>query len=84
MVRKQFDTYFDTQKAALEYAYSKVPKEYMVIFPEHIWTEHVNYGTSVKYVLELNYFTGKKSRKCLHISLYRMSSGNYELTFYVN
>jgi hypothetical protein len=78
------DTYFDTQSEALEFAYSTVDKLYDIQFPDNIWTEHVNYGDTVHYTLQLVVNkTGNLAKKCLHISLYRMDSGRYELTNYV-
>lgn len=78
------EIYFNTQNEALEFAYSVVPKKYQIKFPENIWTEHVNYGSYVRYCLPLEVIeTGNLAKKCLHISLYRMDSGSYELTNYV-
>jgi len=77
------DTYFETQSEALEYAYAQVHPRYAIQFPENIWTEHVSYGSTVRYSLPLNVVkTGNPAKKYLHISLYRMESGRYELTYY--
>jgi hypothetical protein len=79
------NTYFKSQRAALEEAYSGVnSKLYDIKFPDNIWTEHVNYEQYVRYTLQLIVKkTGNLARKCLHITLYRMPSGRYELTNYV-
>jgi hypothetical protein len=78
-------TYFSTQNQALESVYESIEKEnhYEIIFPDRIWTEHVAYGNTIFYNLELKVKrTGNPAKKHLHISLYRMDSGNYELNFY--
>ena len=78
-------TYFSTQNQALESVYKSIDDEnhYEIIFPDRIWTEHVAYGTQVFYNLELMVKrTGNRAKKYLHIILYRMDSGNYELNFY--
>ncbi len=78
-------TYFSTQNQALEYAYKSIEDEnhYEIIFPDRIWTEHVAYGHTTFYNLELRVKrTGNPAKKYLHIILYRMPSGNYELNFY--
>ena len=79
-------TYFETQSSALNEAFEKAQaKGYTVNEPNRIWTEHVSYGTTVHYHLPLiKTSTGNPARKWLHISLYRMDSGKYELTYYFN
>ena len=74
--------YYETQAAALEAAISQVPAKFEV----HTgMTEHVNYGTYVKYAWNLIIReTGIMSVKSLIITLYRMPSGRYELTNYIN
>jgi len=78
--------YFDTQAQAIEEAENHAKRlGYDVNYPDRIWTEHVNYGSVVKYHLGLILQkTGNAARKLLHISLYRMDSGKYELTYYFN
>jgi hypothetical protein len=66
-------------ESAEEYAASK---GYVVNF-ESITPEHVAYGQTVKYSVELMK-DGAPARKMLQISLYRMESGKYELTNYIN
>lgn len=77
-------TYFATQAAALDFAFTSVnDRGYTVDEPQSIWTEHVAYGTTVHYNLPLIVMrTGNPARKWLHIALYRIDSGRYELTFY--
>ena len=79
------ETYFNTQSAALQFVYDTIDMEnhYDILFPESIWTEHVAYGTVVKYHLPLKVKrTGNFAKKYLHITLYRMDNGKYELTYY--
>jgi len=78
------DVYFKTQASALEYVFDDVERKYDIIFPDNIWTEHVPYGKTIRYNLELMTKNGNLARKGLTIILYRMDSGNYELTYYYN
>ena len=80
----QSDTYFDTQSAALNFVENEMQKkEIQIQYPDSIWTEHVAYGTSVRYNIPLKNRTGNDMKKWLHITLYRMESGRYELTWYL-
>ncbi len=84
MQKHRNETYFLTQAEALRCAYEQVNSKYIIDFPDRIWTEHVNYGYTVRYTLPLIVAkTGNPAKKCLHISLYRMDSGRYELTTYL-
>jgi hypothetical protein len=75
--------YFKTQSEALQHAFDSVDPRYQIKFPENLWTEHVPYGGTVQYHLPMIVTaTGNPAKKWLHISLYRMDSGNYELTHY--
>jgi len=76
--------YFNTQSEALEHVFNHTKKKgWEPNLPDRIWTEHVNYGTTVKYDLPMTLIkTGNPARYWLHISLYRMESGKYELTHY--
>lgn len=79
------ETYFNTQSSALEHVEQTLDKRYAIAYPDRIWSEHVNYGTTVKYHFPLIVKkTGNPARKWLNISLYRMDSGTYELTQYIN
>jgi hypothetical protein len=78
-------TYFDTQAAALNFVFANVKdRGYNTMLPDNLWTEHVGYGQTVKYHFPLTVNrTGNPARKWLHITLYRMDSGSYELTSYL-
>jgi len=79
------DIYFDTQASALGFVEEDIEKakRYDIVYPENIWTEHVAYGTTVRYHLPLKVkSTGNFAKKYLHIVLYRMDNGKYELTYY--
>ncbi len=77
------DTFFKTQASALQYAFDQVTDKYNLDLPDHLWTEHVAYETTVKYHIPLIVKkTGNPAKKWLHISLYRMGSGTYELVHY--
>ena len=87
MIMNSADTYFETQASALQFVYDTIDMEnhYEIVFPDHLWCEHIMYGHNRIYHLELKVKrTGNPARKVLHISLYRMDSGNYELTYYLN
>lgn len=75
-------TYFKTQSEALQYVEDQLSSKFQIAYPDGLWTEHVNYETTVTYHLPLNNLEGKLTRRYVHISLYRMPSGNYELTYY--
>jgi hypothetical protein len=80
------ETYFATQAAALQAVEERVNStgRWEIEYPDKIWTEHVAYGKTVRYTLPLRVkSTGNPARKALHITLYRMDSGNYELTHYL-
>lgn len=85
MKRANNDTYFDTMSLAIDTAKEQADrKNFEVIDNELLW-EHVPYGQTRKRSLELvSKNTGAKSKKMLHVSLYRMESGRYELTAYIN
>ena len=81
------ETYFNKQSEALQFVYDAIELQnrYNIVFPDSIWTEHVNYGTAVKYHLPLQVkSTGNPAKKYLHIILYRMDSGKYELTYHTS
>jgi hypothetical protein len=85
MAKYQPTLYFSTQNEALQNVYQFIENEnrHDIIFPDNIWTEHVAYGHTVFYHLDLAVKkTGNLAKKCLHIILYRMDSGNYELNYY--
>ena len=43
------ETYFETQNAALQCADNMaIAKGYSPQYPEHLWVEHVAYGTNIK------------------------------------
>ncbi len=74
------DTYFNTQSEALDYANDMaIGKGYTPQYPDHLWVEHVNYGTNARYTIPMLTQRGNPAKKHLHISLYRMDSGRYEL-----
>ena len=79
----QQETYFDTQAGALESAEEYAASKGYTVNWESITPSHVAYGQTVKYSVEL-LKDGMPARKMLQISLYRMESGKYELTNYIN
>jgi hypothetical protein len=84
MAQYKPQTYFNTQQQALEDAFEMArSKGFEVVLPDNLWTEHVGYGQTVKYDLELTKGGFPVKNRLLHIVLYRMDSGKYELITYV-
>lgn len=79
----QQETYFETQAGALESAEEYAKHRGYTVNWESINPEHVAYGKTVTYSVELMK-EGMPTKKMLQISLYRMESGKYELTNYIN
>jgi hypothetical protein len=82
---EKIKTYFSTQSAALAAVEDEVRRRgYDIIYADRLWCEHVDYGKTVKYSFPLTVVkTGNEAKKWLHIQLYRMSGGQYELNFYI-
>ena len=57
-------------------------KGYQVVENMFMW-ERVPYGETRDFHLDLTK-DGKEQKKCLHVQLYRMESGRYELNMYIN
>jgi hypothetical protein len=72
--------YFSSQAQALEAATDRAQAKGFVVGT--IPADHVAYETTRKYHVELTK-EEKLQKKMLHISLYRMPSGSYELTDYI-
>jgi hypothetical protein len=79
----QQETYFDTQARALESAEEYANHKGYTVNWESINPEHVAYGQTIKYSVGLMK-DNMPVKKMLQISLYRMESGKYELTNYIN
>ena len=76
------NTMSEAIQAAIEYAKSKgfqVASE----DEDNIWWEAMQYETYQTKLYTL-YKDNVQVKKCLNISLYRMPSGRYELTTYIN
>ncbi len=81
---KEIGTYFNTQSEALDAAFDAVrAKGLEPMIPESMWAEHVPYGQTQRYDFELERDGMPVKRRLLHVILYRMDSGKYELTSYV-
>lgn len=81
------DTYFKTLHAALNHAVVSTNARGFDIKADDLFrafgTGGVNYGETRKGHLPL-WKAEKAQRKMLQISIYRMDSGTYELTHYIN
>ena len=77
------ETYFETQRAALDSAEEYARYKGYEVNWDSVNFEHVAYGQTVTYSAEL-LKDGIPTKKMLQVSLYRMESGKYELTNYIN
>lgn len=78
------DTYFNLQSEAINTAFQYAKsKGFEVIEPGPMWREHIDYGKTWTYHMELRK-GDKLQKKMLHISIYRMDNGRYELNQYIN
>jgi hypothetical protein len=77
--------YHATQSAAIiEAEKETLHRGYFIDFPDRLWCEHVNYGSTVKYSFPLIRKDGRNTKKWVHIQLYRMDKGQYELNSYIS
>lgn len=75
--------YFDTMREAIDEAYRATrEKGYEPVELAFMW-DHVPYGETRDTHIDLTK-DGKEQKKCLHVQLYRMETGRYELNFYLN
>jgi hypothetical protein len=82
---ENLETYFATQAAALMAVEDETRRRgYDIVYADRLWAEHVAYGSTVKYSFPLTVVkTGNEAKKWVHIQIYRMGSGKYELNFYI-
>jgi hypothetical protein len=78
------ETYFDTQSGALESAEDYALNRGYEADTTSFYPEHIKYGETRSYHIKLLKNGEPVKNKMLHISLYRMESGKYELTNYIN
>jgi hypothetical protein len=79
-------SYFDTLNAAKECSVKETIKKGFLPCDNDLFTlQSVNYETYERRSIELtNMKTGRLSKMCLQLVIYRMSSGKYELVNYIN
>lgn len=83
MKPQEHQTYFHTYGAAVRYAKEDAERRgYSVVDQSQILSP-VNYGQTERIIYEL-ISASKPQRKSLVVILYRMDSGMYELTHYIN
>lgn len=76
-------TYFPTLAQTLAAAFeTAIAKGYSIV-EDSANFEHVAYETTQRKSYELTDAFGKTMKKSLHVIVYRMSSGSYELTSYI-
>lgn len=77
------NSYFPTQSSAINFSFEAAKNRGYI--PEETQFIHVPYGKTVHYIIPLTMEkSGNPAKKCLKLSLYRMESGSYELTYYFN
>jgi hypothetical protein len=79
-----YETYHETLSSALDairnYSMNRGYDEFEFGMGD---VQHVGYGNTERFTKELTK-NGKPQRKALHVQIYRMDSGNYELNMYIN
>jgi hypothetical protein len=78
-----YEIYHETMYKAIQEAIRLATLKGYTVHEESITLEPISYETSrtIIYPIEKN---GKMQRKCMNVTLYRMPSGKYELTTYIN
>ena len=78
--------YFKTQNGALQEVENYVNlKGYKILHPTSLWVDHLYPGNTAKYDFPLKVIkTENLAKKWIHIQIYRMDSGLYELNYYLN
>jgi hypothetical protein len=81
------ETYFETLSAALEAAVQMAESRGFTVDNDELFNQFgtggVGYGETKRGSIAI-YKDGKEQRKALQIIIYRMESGKYELTTYIN
>jgi hypothetical protein len=84
----QNDTYFETLSAALDAVREKVAKKGFAVDEDQIFatfgTGGINYGETKRETISLLKNGVPDNRRSVTIAIYRMDSGKYELTAYLN
>lgn len=76
--------YHSSLGAAKDEARKLVPKGYQLDEDDYFLLQHVSYGETGKVHARMYTEKGNEACKWLHVIVYRMESGNYELTAYLN
>ena len=83
MKRTATQVYFNHMSEAIDEAYRATrEKGFEPVENMFLW-ERVQYGKTVSTSIDL-IKDGKMHKKCLHVQLYRMESGRYELNHYIS
>ena len=77
-------TYFETLSEAKEESRKLVPAGNTLNEDDFAQLQSVNYGETGSVHARMITPKGNEAQKCLHVSIYRMESGRYELTAYIN
>ena len=84
----QNDTYFETLSAALDAVREKVAKKGFAVDEDNMFAEFgtggINYGETKRATISLLKNGIPDNRRSVTIAIYRMDSGKYELTAYLN
>lgn len=76
-------TYHETLHSAKEEARKLVPTGYTLDEDDYFHLQHVHYGTTGRVHARMITPKGNEASRWLHVSIYRMDSGRYELTAYL-
>lgn len=79
------ESYFETASGALDQVEATLAKNNATVDGDfRSYFNGINYGETRAHSFTLSSFKGKNTRKGLHITLYRLETGRYELTSYFN
>ena len=78
-----YQTYHESLSSVIDEIKDVCIKYEIITDIDKTWFGAVSYETTSKYDWEIDTLKGKPTKKYLHASIYRLNSGNYELTLYV-
>jgi len=76
-------TYFETLGEAKDEARKLVPTGYILNEDDYFTLQHLSYGTTGSIHARMTTPKGVEAKRWLHVIIYRLDSGRYELTAYL-
>lgn len=74
---------FETLSRSLDEVQSHIDENKVELFEDfRICWDHISYGSKAEKHFEIKSLKGKKTRKWLHINIYRLDCGKYEVNCY--